>query len=270
LRHKLIVVHSNAFQGNVLNQLIVFSSPHIPPIHAQPAFGRLMTSIVSSKLAVGRRYINTKNRQPLTLLYIGPLPPNNDATNGSGPSSTPTWLGVEYDDPSHGKGHSGTYKGIQIFQTKQPGSGAFIRLKTGNELHEGKTFVEAINERYALQGEGMESVVLGSSNAIIVEAPGMEGVSKRLRTLEKLRQIGLEDELICGVGGTEEERADLAARLKGSFLLLEYRGSLMIGVKMLNISRNLMSTWEEVEGILEIVSGVTTIIMKYIKTDQVR
>jgi hypothetical protein len=176
-----------------------------------------MASSVTTDLVVGKRYINTKNRQPLTLLYIGPLPPN-EAGQTSGPSASSTWLGVEYDDPSHGKGHSGTYNNIQIFQTRQKGAGAFIKLKTGNELQEGKTFIQAINERYALGG-GMESVILGSSNAVVVEAPGMDGVSKRLRTLERLRQIGLEDELICGVGGSEEERADLASRLKGVFIL---------------------------------------------------
>ena len=31
---------------------------------------------------------------------------------------------------------------------------------------------------------------------------------------------------------------------------------------MLSISRNLMSTWTDVEGILEVVSGVSTLIMK--------
>jgi len=172
-----------------------------------------MAGSPTANLEVGKRYINTKNRQPLTLLYIGPLPPNN-AGETSGPSASSIWLGVEYDDPSYGKGHSGTYDNIQIFQTRQEGAGAFIKVKTGNELQEGKTFVQAINERYALGG-GMESVILGSSNAVVVEAPGMDGVSRRLRTLERLRQIGLEDELICGVGGCEEERATLESRLKG-------------------------------------------------------
>ena len=177
-----------------------------------------MASQSTMELVVGKRYINTKNRQPLTLLYIGLLPPS-DAGETSGPSASSIWLGVEYDDPSQGKGHSGTYNTIQIFQTRQEGAGAFIKYKTGNELQEGKTFVQAINERYALGG-GMESVILGSSNAVVVEAPGMDGVSKRLSNLEKLRQIGLEDELICGVGGSEEERADLRSRLKGPSTLL--------------------------------------------------
>lgn len=173
--------------------------------------------ITSTHLEVGRRYINAKNRQSLTLLFIGHLPPDTTSQT-SGPSSTPTWLGVEYDDPSYAKGHSGTYKGIQIFQARQENAGAFIKLKTGNELSGGKTFIQAINERYALDAGGMESVVLGSSNAVVVEAPGMEEVSKRLKTLEKLRQIGLEDVLICGVGGSEAERADLAKRLRGVVL----------------------------------------------------
>lgn len=174
-----------------------------------------MASLNTSHLLLGKRYINAKTRQPLTLLYIGPLPPQTGGGT-SGPSSSPIWLGVEYDDPTYGKGHSGTNNGIQIFQTRQEGAGAFIKVKTGDELMRGKTFVEAINERYSV-GNGMESVVLGSSNAVVVEAPGMEGVSKRLSTLEKLRQIGLEDELICGVGGTEDERRNLGVRLKGPF-----------------------------------------------------
>jgi hypothetical protein len=177
------------------------------------------------KLAVGKRYINTKNNQSLTLLYIGPLPPSNPSERGSS-SSTTQWLGVEYDDPEFGKGHSGTYEGLQIFQTRQEGAGAFIKLRTGNEFVEGKTFIDAIKGRYGYgcglesdgHGEGMQSVILGSSSsAIVVEAPGMEGVTKRLRSLEKLRQIGLENEHISGVGGTEEERRDLGKRLKGKF-----------------------------------------------------
>jgi len=178
----------------------------------------------SAQLEVGRRYINAKNNQPLTLLYIGPLPPQNASGEGSSSSSI-QWLGVEYDDPTYGKGHSGTYDGMQVFQTRQEGAGAFIKLRTGNELVEGTTFVEAIKERYGYGldsnqcRDGMESVVLGSSSsAIVVEAPGMDGVTKRLRSLEKLRQIGLENEFICGVGGTEAERLDLGKRLNGTYI----------------------------------------------------
>jgi hypothetical protein len=205
-------------------QLFVHFSRHL--IHDLSLEPKAMEQRPSpTKLVVGKRYLNAKNNQSLTLLYIGPLRPTNPSEGGSGSSST-QWLGVEYDDPKYGKGHSGTYEGIQIFQTRQEGAGAFIKLRTGNELVEGKTFVDAIRERYGYgfglesdgHGEDMQSVVLGSSSsAIVVEAPGMDGVTKRLRSLEKLRQIGLENEYICGVGGTEEERRDLGKRLKGKF-----------------------------------------------------
>jgi len=190
-------------------------------------------------LEVGKRYLNAKNRQPLTLLYIGPLPPSSskDPSASSG-SSIVQWLGVEYDDTSYGKGHSGVYEGIQVFQTRQDGAGAFIRLRTGLELMEGKEFVQAFRDRYGLdqdqnrdqdgdEGEpSQQSVILGSSgSAIVVEAPGMDGVKKRLRQLERLKQIGLEDESVCGVGGTEDQREEMRARLKGmsSATLVSYR-----------------------------------------------
>ena len=34
---------------------------------------------------------------------------------------------------------------------------------------------------------------------------------------------------------------------------------------MLNISRNLLSSWKDVEGVLNVVSGVTTLIMKFVE-----
>jgi hypothetical protein len=195
-----------------------------PPVQRGEA-SRRMTSFPKPELLVGRRYLNAKTRQPLTLLYIGPLPPISSDSDPSSSSSANLWLGVEYDDPTHGKGHSGTYEGIQVFQTRQEGAGAFIRLRTGNELVEGATFVQAFRERYGLDSEDDSGaagaggpLILGSSgSAIVVETPGMEGVQRRLRQLERLKQIGLEDECVCGVGGTEEQRSEMRDRLSGMF-----------------------------------------------------
>jgi hypothetical protein len=47
----------------------------------------------------------------------------------------------------------------------------------------------------------------------------MEGVQRRLRQLERLKQIGLEDECVCGVGGTEEQRLEMRNRLRGMFMI---------------------------------------------------
>jgi hypothetical protein len=116
---------------------------------------------------------------------------------------------------------------MQVFQTCQEGAGAFIRLRTGNELVEGATFVQAFRERYGLDSEDDSGaagaggpLILGSSgSAIVVETPGMEGVQRRLRQLERLKQIGLEDECVCGVGGTEEQRVEMRNRLRGMFMV---------------------------------------------------
>ena len=179
-----------------------------------------------AKRRIGARYLNSKTRQPLTLRYVGPLPPTS--------SSSTQWLGVEYDDPAHGRGHSGIYEGQQIFYTIQAGAGAFIRVKKGDELEVGPTLLQAIRERYDLDSctneesasariakdvsvvQGKEGVILGGSgSAIIVEAPGMEEVQKRLKDLARFRQIGLEGQYISRVGGDEAERAEFRQRLKG-------------------------------------------------------
>lgn len=188
---------------------------------------------------IGGRYLNTKNRQPLTLRYIGPLPPATSASTSSS-SSTPQWLGVEYDDPAHGKGHSGTYEGQQVFKSVQDGAGAFIRARKGDELESGPTLIQAIKERYDLdvdlaasnnsnRREGRGGVVLGGSgSAIIVEAPGMEEVQKRLKNLDRLRQMGLEGRYISAVGGDKDERAGFRQRLKGETRSREGTGRVLI------------------------------------------
>lgn len=169
--------------------------------------------------SVGKRYIHAKNKAPVTLRYIGTLPP------GSGDSQL--WLGIEYDDASHGK-HSGTFKDAPVFQTSQPGAGAFVKYTPGSRpLLPGETVISAIEDRYgslidrpdAEEGtkeEEQEAVVLGSSNAaIIVEAPNMDSVRRRIKNLERLREVGLDGQSICALGGDDERRSVLKERLKG-------------------------------------------------------
>lgn len=172
--------------------------------------------------AVGHRYIHAKSKAPLTLRYIGSLPPRSDDPQ--------VWLGIEYDDPSHGK-HSGTFKDVSVFHTRQPGAGAFVKYTPRSRpLIEGDTVVSAIEDRYGAlidrpdlaedsprQGqEEEEAVVLGSSNAaIVVEAPNMDSVRRRIRSLERLREVGLEGQSITSLGGDDERRSVLRERLKG-------------------------------------------------------
>lgn len=166
---------------------------------------------VATEYAVGGRYLHARSRQPLTLRYIGPL---------AGTDSS--WLGVEYDDAGRGK-HSGEYRGSHIFRVTQAGSGAFIKYPPGSRpIEPGSELVAVLQERYGvLEGQegtgkrqGADAVVLGDSG-IVVEAPGMEGVARRIGRLERLREIGFESEWVSRLGGSERERSLLKDRLKG-------------------------------------------------------
>jgi hypothetical protein len=167
----------------------------------------------------GLRYIHTESGLPLTVRYIGPLPPSPSSSSSSNPasgnSSSPTWIGVEWDDPARGK-HSGTYKGEEVFRCRVPGAGSFLKWKQSvsgeGVLKEGKEFLGAVWDRYIdsqLPTTNAEaaSVVLGSSNGNIkVEMPNIDKVARRLRRgVEDLeggldvKEIGLEGQWIRGV-----------------------------------------------------------------------
>jgi hypothetical protein len=192
-------------------------------------------------LRLGGRYLHYNTSHPLTLRYIGPLPPaqTNDPTDASS-SSVTIWLGVEYDEAQYGKGHSGVYKGIEVFECRQPLSGAFIKYSPG-VLIRGPSFVQAIEERYGsisthrdgahvqsqapteagAAGAESETVQLGNSG-IVVEAPGMKGVQKRIGRLERLREIGLDNDHVGSLStdGEEAKVMVLRERLKGEQSLL--------------------------------------------------
>ncbi|WWD18642.1 hypothetical protein CI109_103095 [Kwoniella shandongensis] len=235
-----------------------------------------------STYRIGNRYLHAKNRQPLTLKYIGSLPPLSSTSTvptNNDERSAQLWLGVEYDDPAYGKGHSGEYKGIQVFQTREKGSGAFLKY-VGKPLVEGKTLVESIEERYGRidpsrvvkstdsngpscddnreasssnSNEGTSKggqVVLGSSSgAIVVEAPNIGDVRERVAKLEKLRNMGFEDESITSLGGSQEVREVLRTRLKG--------------LKWLNLSRNLIYDWDDVLEIVEHLEGLEILTLSH-------
>lgn len=148
---------------------------------------------------VGRRYLHKASDLPVTVRYIGGL---------QGTSSS--WLGVEWDNVARGK-HSGSYKGQQIFTTRVPGAGSFIKYSPETSsatplLDVGPSFIDVINQRYAqastqCSGGQIETVVLGSSNGnIIVEAPRLDKVRQRLTRLENIKEAALEGLWISEVG----------------------------------------------------------------------
>lgn len=174
---------------------------------------------------ITQRYIHTESGLPLTVRYIGPLQLslNNDfaSSNQTNPASSnnssPTWIGVEWDDPSRGR-HSGTYRGEEVFRCRVPGAGSFLKWKTptseGGVLKEGKEFLRAVWERYidsalptpttTSPDDQAQSVVLGSSNGhITVEMPNIDKVARRLRRAVEgelvIKEIGLEVQWVRGL-----------------------------------------------------------------------
>ncbi|KLT41510.1 hypothetical protein CC85DRAFT_119993 [Cutaneotrichosporon oleaginosum] len=199
--------------------------------------------------AVGRRYLNARTRAPLTLRYIGALPGLDS-----------TWLGVEYDDPTRGK-HSGEYNSVQFFRC-HPGAGAFIKYSSASlPLVEGADLVAALEDRYGgLEGEGANGregadVVLLGDSRIVVEAPGMRDVVRRIGRLERLREVGFENEWVSRLGGSERQRIVLKQRLKG--------------VRALDLSRNLIATWSDVGDIASHLTGLRVLILNHSRIQDV-
>jgi len=186
--------------------------------------------IEPERYIVGKRYLHGKTDRPVTLRYIGTLPPSASPADSHSSSSSagPIWLGIEYDDPSFGK-HSGVYQGQGIFDVRAEGAGSFVKASAG-VLKDGPTLVEALQERYGPllspePGTGSstslmqstsslaERVHLGTSG-ITVDAPGLSAVQARIGRLEKLREVGLDNGWVSGLGGTEEQREAMKVRLK--------------------------------------------------------
>jgi hypothetical protein len=161
---------------------------------------------------IGHRYLHGKTLRPLTLRFFGCLPNSSSDTK---------WLGVEYDDPSHGK-HSGVYQGTQVFHCRNEGAGSFLKVTAG-ALTGGKTFIEAIEDRYGGSESGaIQKVVLGGTDGIVVDAPGMEAVQRRIGRLEGLREAGLDGIWINGLGdGTAVKRRLVRKSFDGFWLILQ-------------------------------------------------
>ncbi len=79
-----------------------------------------------------------------------------------------------------------------------PNSGSFIRPSSA--ISYGVSFLTALAAKYIElpHGSGLEKVVLGSSDgAIEVEVVGLDKIRNNLARLERLRQVSLDNELVC-------------------------------------------------------------------------
>ncbi|NXC05812.1 TBCE protein, partial [Orthonyx spaldingii] len=152
------------------------------------------------------------------------------------------WLGVEWDDPQRGK-HDGSYEGTQYFKCRHPKGGSFIRP---NKANFGVDFLTAVKDRYGLNDN--QDLQYGTGNTVVfgtkaVEFVGMDSVAEQQRQvqLNKLVDISVRE---CAVShaGQEEEISRTCANMRH-----------------INLSKNLISSWETVIAIASQVQNLETL-----------
>jgi len=225
---------------------------------------------------IARRYLQQSTGQPCTLRYVGPVATQASTDN----EQERIWLGVEWDDPSRGK-HSGDHLGKTYFKTRTEGAASFLKWKVqdrpkplngtglgkeGEMLWRGRTLLESIKNRYLdqdtlpLEHPGEEFVdpclTLGSSNSRIqVSVPNLDKVTSKFADLGKLTHLGLDGMWVYGVGQGD---VDLMQRFECKRLLCSRRAMAIemftdvssLAVKTLDLSKNLISRWEDLAEIL--------------------
>ncbi|NXV27094.1 TBCE protein, partial [Rissa tridactyla] len=164
-----------------------------------------------------------------TVRYVGSVPP----TAG-------IWLGVEWDDPQRGK-HDGTYEGTQYFKCRHPKGGSFIRP---NKANFGVDFLTAVKDRYALNDE--RDVQHGTENTLVfgkktVEFVGMDSIAEQQRQLNQLVDISVRECAVSHAGQKEEISRTCA------------------NIRHINLSKNLISSWETVTAIASQVQNLETL-----------
>ncbi|KAK4823819.1 hypothetical protein QYF61_006665, partial [Mycteria americana] len=189
-----------------------------------------MTACVPSD-ALGRRVLC--GTEYATVRYVGSVPP----TAG-------IWLGVEWDDPQRGK-HDGTYEGTQYFKCRHPRGGSFIRP---NKANFGVDFLTAVKDRYGLNDE--QDIQHGTENTFVfgkksVEFVGMDSVAEQQRQvqLNQLVDISVRECAVSHAGQKEEISRTCA------------------NIRHINLSKNLISSWETVTAIASQVQKLETLII---------
>ncbi|KAM6433319.1 tubulin-specific chaperone E [Rhynochetos jubatus] len=176
--------------------------------------------------AVGRRILC--DTEYATVRYVGSVPP----TAG-------IWLGVEWDDPQRGK-HDGTYEGTRYYKCRHPKGGSFIRP---NKANFGVDFLTAVKDRYGLNAEQNEAENILIFGKKTVEFVGMDSIAEQQRQvqLNQLVDISVRECAVSDAGQKEEI------------------GRTCTNIRHINLSKNLISSWETVTAIASQVQNLETL-----------
>ncbi|KAL2916129.1 hypothetical protein HK105_204220 [Polyrhizophydium stewartii] len=140
------------------------------------------------------------------------------------------WLGLEWDDVCRGK-HSGEFQGRRYFATEQPGAGSFVAAAK-TRVETGRTFLEALRERYLADQPADGKVALGSDGSTVaVETVGWDKIKRKQSKLETVSVVGLPAQMISTAGSDDD---------------IELLRTLGASIEDLDLSRNLLESWSEV------------------------
>ena len=142
------------------------------------------------------------------------------------------WLGIEWDDEKRGK-HSGDFNGRTYFTTTVAGSGSFIAAS--KQFQEGRSVVEALQQKYLSSRPADSVVLLGGDTKIQVTTVGWEKIAGKQSKLAELAEIGLAGMNISHVADSEEQRLR----------------SMCPSVTDIDLSRNLFASWRDVARIVK-------------------
>ncbi|XP_004578580.1 tubulin-specific chaperone E [Ochotona princeps] len=150
------------------------------------------------------------------------------------------WLGVEWDNPNRGK-HDGSHEGTVYFKCRHPTGGSFIRP---NKVNFGTDFITAVKNQYVLEDgleeDGKKEIVWGNKP---VKTVGFDRLIKVKSQLSKLENACLQG---CTISCAGDE--GVIAKTCPN-------------IKTLDLSENLLSSWEEVTRIAEQLQHLEVLIL---------
>eukprot|EP00164_Ancoracysta_twista_P006539 GFYU01009116.1.p1 GENE.GFYU01009116.1~~GFYU01009116.1.p1 ORF type:complete len:599 (-),score=184.01 GFYU01009116.1:22-1722(-) len=174
-----------------------------------------------------------------TVKYVGSVKPSKPEQEG-------LWLGVEWDDVERGK-HDGVHNGERYFQTTHPTSGSFLRP---DKALPGTTFVEALVTKYSKQENAEEEakelfVYSVRDKPMSVDFVGADKAKARQSQLTRLPEASVRGENVDSAGGDDEVAGTVPA------------------LTLVDLSRTLMSSWEEVGKICVQLTQLGTVNVAY-------
>lgn len=156
-----------------------------------------------------------------------------------------TWIGVDWDQDGDGK-HDGTFNGVFYFDGRSQTSASFVRSE---KLSRGITLLQALELRYqttSTKDEQDEMYVLSAKNKrVSIQLLGGDKIQDKLSRLDELTSASLPFLGVSSLGVS----SDLA--------------SVLPNLKLLDLTGNLISDWEEVGALCEQLPSLTTLNLSY-------